>query len=300
MKRLLAILFLFVGYVSFGQSAGNDSSRYTWQKFQYGNRQPRYWADSVLRIPKDTLYSKDGIAIKQNRLFVGDGIYWHESGSGQIIAPSAGMDSITWHNTTICFYPTGQAQICFTFDQFVCYTSKNYNNTYDLFYNCNDQLLDSSRVDLTYVKAGTNITIALSGPYNDTATINSSGGSGGTGLDSLTLYRVAGASDSSYLDFPRKKQDSIYRIHFVGAGGGTITSSGVDPASFINGETPSGTINSTNLVFTLANTPVTGKEYIYLNGIRQKRTTDYTISGSTITFITAPATGNELLADYLK
>jgi hypothetical protein len=71
-------------------------------------------------------------------------------------------------------------------------------------------------------------------------------------------------------------------------------------ADYIVGDTPTGTINGINATFTLANTPVTNKEIIHLNGIRQKRTVDYTISGATITMINIPETGDELIADYLK
>lgn len=63
-------------------------------------------------------------------------------------------------------------------------------------------------------------------------------------------------------------------------------------------ETPAGTIDSINAVFTLAETPVTGTVAVYLNGARQAETADYTISGSIITFLTAPAAGSVLLADY--
>lgn len=67
-------------------------------------------------------------------------------------------------------------------------------------------------------------------------------------------------------------------------------------------ETPSGTINGVNVTFTLANTPVAGTETLFLNGILQEPLAgnDYTISGATITMLTAPATGDRLKASYLK
>lgn len=64
-------------------------------------------------------------------------------------------------------------------------------------------------------------------------------------------------------------------------------------------ETPSGTIDGSNVTFTLAHTPTAGSVALYLNGARQKVTDDYTISGTTITFISAPLTGSNLLADYV-
>jgi hypothetical protein len=68
----------------------------------------------------------------------------------------------------------------------------------------------------------------------------------------------------------------------------------------IRNETPTGTINGTNVTFTLANTPYTNNLRLYKNGVRLKpgAGNDYTISGNTITMATAPATGTALLADY--
>lgn len=76
------------------------------------------------------------------------------------------------------------------------------------------------------------------------------------------------------------------------------------PTNYVVGEVPSGTKNGVNSTFTLANTPLTGKQVIYVNGIRQQEGggNDYTISGVTITFLAGaiPQTGDIVLADYLK
>jgi hypothetical protein len=56
------------------------------------------------------------------------------------------------------------------------------------------------------------------------------------------------------------------------------------------GETPSGTINNSNTIFTIANTPVSSSVEVFKNGQRLTETTDYTISGVTITFVVAPYT----------
>jgi hypothetical protein len=73
-------------------------------------------------------------------------------------------------------------------------------------------------------------------------------------------------------------------------------------ANHIVRETPSGTINGSNVTFTLANTPISGTEMIFLNGILQDAGAgnDYTISGATITMLTAPATGDKLRVSYEK
>jgi hypothetical protein len=73
-------------------------------------------------------------------------------------------------------------------------------------------------------------------------------------------------------------------------------------ANIVTRETPSGLINGSNTTYTLAATPVAGSEQVFLNGILQEpgAGNDYTISGLTITMLTAPATGDRLKANYLK
>lgn len=70
--------------------------------------------------------------------------------------------------------------------------------------------------------------------------------------------------------------------------------------TFVFNETPSGTVNGSNVTFTLAATPTAGTVRVHLNGLRQILTTDYSISTDTITFVTAPLTGDVLVADYHK
>lgn len=67
-------------------------------------------------------------------------------------------------------------------------------------------------------------------------------------------------------------------------------------------EVPSGTKNGTNTDFTLANTPVSGTEMVFLNGILQNggAGNDYTISTVTITFAVAPISTDTILVTYWK
>lgn len=70
---------------------------------------------------------------------------------------------------------------------------------------------------------------------------------------------------------------------------------------FWEGEVPSGTINGSNTVFTLAQTPVENEAVdVYLDGLKQIPTTDYSISGTTITFVSAPVAGQNLRVDYIR
>lgn len=96
------------------------------------------------------------------------------------------------------------------------------------------------------------------------------------------------------------------RMSYITIGSGLSLSSGVlsstalTSSNFVFNETPSGTINGSNTTFTIANTPTAGTVHVFLNGLLQRPTTDYTISGTTITMINIPGTGDYLLVDYLK
>ena len=70
---------------------------------------------------------------------------------------------------------------------------------------------------------------------------------------------------------------------------------------FVDNETPAGTINSSNVTFTLATAPSpTTSLRLFVDGVRQRLTTDYSLSGLTITFVAGatPQTGSNLIADY--
>lgn len=74
------------------------------------------------------------------------------------------------------------------------------------------------------------------------------------------------------------------------------------PSTFVDAEIPTGTINGVNAAFTLANTPVVGSVHLYLNGLRMRPTTDFTVAGTTITYSAGakPQTGDNHYADYRK
>lgn len=69
---------------------------------------------------------------------------------------------------------------------------------------------------------------------------------------------------------------------------------------FVENETPTGAINDVNVTFTLAGNPNPDASLeLYKNGVLQKAGgVDFTLSGSTITFVLAPETGSILLASY--
>src|SRR5215469_41341 len=67
-------------------------------------------------------------------------------------------------------------------------------------------------------------------------------------------------------------------------------------------ETPTGALNGVNVTFTLANTPTANTEEVFLNGILQEpgAGNDYTISGSAITMLSAPLSGDRIKVNYFK
>jgi hypothetical protein len=81
-----------------------------------------------------------------------------------------------------------------------------------------------------------------------------------------------------------------------------VNGSGLTSSNFVDKEVPSGSINGSNTSFSLANTPVAGSEHVYLNGVLQESGSgnDYTISGATITMLTAPLSGEKLRVSYRK
>lgn len=80
------------------------------------------------------------------------------------------------------------------------------------------------------------------------------------------------------------------------------TTSGLSNTNFVDKEIPSGSINGSNTAFTLANIPILGSEHVYLNGMLQESGAgnDYTISGASITMLSAPLTGEKLRISYRK
>jgi hypothetical protein len=72
-------------------------------------------------------------------------------------------------------------------------------------------------------------------------------------------------------------------------------------ATFVDGETPSGSINGSNRAFTLINSPSPASSLLlYRNGVLQALGTDYTLNSNAIQFstVSVPQSGDTLLASY--
>lgn len=66
------------------------------------------------------------------------------------------------------------------------------------------------------------------------------------------------------------------------------------------GEIVNESADGSRTAFTVDNPIFSGSEAVHVNGSRKTRTTDYTVSGSTITFGSAPASAAVIVVDYQK
>ncbi len=78
---------------------------------------------------------------------------------------------------------------------------------------------------------------------------------------------------------------------------------GVSPSglTFVDSEIPSGTVDGSNTVFAIAQTPSPATSLaLFRNGIRLRANLDYTLTGTTLTFLSglAPQPGDVLVASY--
>lgn len=125
---------------------------------------------------------------------------------------------------------------------------------------------------------------------------------------SLTLTKLVDGSAPGQIIVTDSSNHATY---VTPTGDVTVSATGVfsiNPATvvrvsdIIKRETPVGTVDGTNVTFTLANTPKTGLEDVYVNGVLQEAGAgnDYTISGATITMLFALQLGDKIRVSYFK
>lgn len=123
---------------------------------------------------------------------------------------------------------------------------------------------------------------------------------------SLQLY-LNGLEQTAGVDFTLANNTVTFASNAIPHTGDELAAyyrvPGAGPAAqFVDGETPNGTINSTNLTFTLAAAPSpTTSLRLYKNGMLQQQGSDYMLSGASVTFKTAtlaPQNGDTLTASY--
>lgn len=101
--------------------------------------------------------------------------------------------------------------------------------------------------------------------------------------------------------------DPVTVTNLAGYPGGTANFLRADgafappPTAGIVREIPTGSLDGSNITFTLANTPIANSEEVYLNGLLQDaRGIDYSISGAVVTFLIPPLSGDRLLVTYQR
>jgi hypothetical protein len=82
------------------------------------------------------------------------------------------------------------------------------------------------------------------------------------------------------------------------SGGLSVSVSGL-AVQFAMGEQLTGTVDGSNTSFSIANTPASSKVMVFRNGMLQVAGgTDYTLTGTSVSFASAPASGDDLRAVY--
>lgn len=133
----------------------------------------------------------------------------------------------------------------------------------------------------------TNLTTDLAGKVPTTRLINTTAPL--TGGGDLSADRTLAVSTATTGAVGVVKPDGT-SITIDGTGKISATAVGT------NVQTPSGTMNGSNVTFTLANVPITG---LFLNGVWQRPAgVDYSLSGSTITYTVAPKSTDTHTAAY--
>lgn len=127
---------------------------------------------------------------------------------------------------------------------------------------------------------------------------------------SWVFHSEAGGSGGHTIQDEGTPLTARSNLNFVGASVTVTDDSGNDATvvtitgasvTWANNETPSGTINGINTSFSLAHTPNPSWIQLYLNGVilEPGAGNDYTLSGTSITMLFAPETGDKLRAYYM-
>jgi hypothetical protein len=118
-------------------------------------------------------------------------------------------------------------------------------------------------------------------------------------LDVAGTMRLTGSTGTGTTLMARNADGDVSAVTL--SGGLSLSNNVLSGASSITpkAETPTGLVNGSNLVYTITTTPIANEGVIvFLNGIAQYNGIDYTVSGTTITFTNAPASGSSIFVYY--
>ncbi len=116
----------------------------------------------------------------------------------------------------------------------------------------------------------------------------------------FTVGRAAVINSSGQIDGASGNLTDCVRVDGSSGPCGSGGSGGVSPL-YSDGETPGGSVNGSNTVFTLSFAPSPQASLdLYRNGLLMRLGTDYTLSTNVVTFLTAstPQVGDMLVASY--
>lgn len=121
---------------------------------------------------------------------------------------------------------------------------------------------------------------------------------GGTGAASLTAYGTLMGNGTGAVTAVAPGT-SGYILTSTGTSSAPTWQANASAVNIAWNETPTGTINGSNTTFTLANTPTAGTLMLFKNGqLMTAAGADFTLTTNSVAFVTAPKTGDVLLAHY--
>lgn len=156
----------------------------------------------------------------------------------------------------------------------------------------------------TFADANVSLTRFLRAYRSGSTWVGSFSSDGVTWTGSVVLGTFAATHFGLYFQNTGNNQTGQVNVDFVRAfNGADVTAIGGNQISnFVADETPGGAVNGSNTVFTLANTPISGKLAIYMgataSALNRAKSSAFALTGNTITFTVAPPGGYLLAADY--
>ena len=252
---------------------------------------------------------------------------WHDNNNnllasitstGRVFFPEAFFSAPAGQTATSLFYQVnGISRFSMT-----TFANAYSFNRYDDSGNFKDTPLQIIRAGNVEINASMDINDPTAATGATKLTVKAGAGQGVTNLEEWQNNAgtvLSFVDPNGFFQFPAgQKHGNGSQVQFFGGGAvltndcamfdasGNVVSAGGSCGSahvpvFQDADTPAGTINGSNTVFALTNSPSpTGSLALTKNGVVQKAGADYTLSGNTVTFTSGavPQTGDTLLAWY--